>query len=114
MMTGMVFWLPSHGNSRVVDRKLMVSVDPWAMALPAACSTCTLMFSEVSVSDGSNGEHVTVTGSVIATLPVRLGVPGLMVIASAADAVAQATATAAAGTSLPSVIFGWNIVGLLC
>lgn len=84
------------------------------MALPAACSTCTLMLSESSVSVGSNGEHVTVTGSVIATRPVRLGFPGVIVIASAADAVAAQAAriAAAAGRRRPIVICLSNIISL--
>lgn len=85
---------------------------PWAMALPAACSTCTLMLSESSVSVGSNGEHVTITGAVIATRPVRLRVPGLIVRASAADAVATKAArnAAVADRSRPTVICLSNII----
>jgi hypothetical protein len=95
MVIGTLLLLPSHGKSSA-GKKVPAEPDPWAMALPTACSTCTVTFSENSVSDGSNPEHVTVTGSVMATRPVRLGVPGLIVIASAADAVAAQTAKTAA------------------
>jgi len=41
--------------------------DPKAIVLPTACSTDTLAFSEKSVSEGSNGEQETVTGTTIKT-----------------------------------------------
>jgi hypothetical protein len=53
------------------------------------------MLSENSVSDGSNAEHVTVTGSVTATRLGRLGVPRLSVAAVAPDAAAAHAARAA-------------------
>jgi hypothetical protein len=94
IVTGIVVGVPSQGNSKL-GRNPNLKADARAIALPAACSTCTLMFSETSVNDGSNAEHVTVTGSVIATRLVRLGVPRLNVAAPAADAVAaQAARTA--------------------
>ena len=104
MVTGRVLWLPSHGNSSL-GTKPPLTAEPWAIARPAACSTCRNMLSDTRVSDGSNAGHVTVTGSVIATRPVRLGAPRLMVIASAAGAVAaQASTIAVAGRSLRIVM----------
>jgi hypothetical protein len=87
IVIGMVLGVPSHGNSKA-GKKPAETAEPWAIAVPAACSTCTLMFSNWSVSDGSNGEQVTVIGSVTATRPVRVGVPRVSVAAVAAEAVA--------------------------
>src|SRR5437588_5650257 len=56
----------------------------------------TLMPSPTTVSDGSNGVHDTVTGSVTATLPDRLAVPRVTVMACADAAVAPDTASSAA------------------
>jgi len=95
-VTGMVVSVPSQGKSKA-GRNPNLDDDPRAIALPAACSACTLTLSESSVSDGSNAEQVTVTGSVTATRPVRLGWPRVSVAALAADAVnAHAARTAAA------------------
>jgi hypothetical protein len=94
-VTGIVFWLPSQGN-RSVGTKLKLDPDPRAIERPDACSTVTLTLSETIVSDGLNGEQETVTGSVIATRPERLGAPRLIVIACAVAAVAPHAATSAA------------------
>jgi hypothetical protein len=109
---GTVLWPPSQVNSNA-GKKLPVVADPWAIALPAACSTSMCMFSENSVSDESNGEHATVTGAVIATRLVRLGVPRLTVIASAVDGIpAHAAMIAAAGHSFPNMVFVLSMVTL--
>lgn len=119
IVTGIMVGVPSQGNSRFGE-KPNLDADARAIAWPAACSTCTLMFSKASISDGSNAEHVTVTGSVIATRLVRLGVPRLSVAAPAADAVAAQAARAAVVRSSPlnaflllNIVFSVNLgVGL--
>jgi len=99
--TAIVLSLLSHGNRRV-DPK--AEPEPRAIERPDACSTLTLTDSPNTVSDGSSGEQDTVTGSLIATRPMRVGLPRLIDIASAFAAVRPHVATAnAVGKSLRNI-----------
>lgn len=58
-----------------------------AIIVPAACYAVTLVPAFVKVSEGSNGEHETVTGTVISTrLLDRLGCPPLTLTSASAAA----------------------------
>jgi hypothetical protein len=60
-----------------------------------ACSTLMLILCEINMSEGSKGEHDTVTGSAIHTFPDSCGAPRLTVIACAEAVIAPKTATTA-------------------
>jgi hypothetical protein len=50
----------------------------------------------MGVSEGSKGEHVTVSGTVIKTLPPKLGAPTVILMSALAAAAAEPAITAAA------------------
>src|SRR6476646_288206 len=72
---------------------------PVAICCPTACSTCTDALAEKNVSDGSNGEQVRVIGTVIRTLPDRVGEPTVIVIPALATAAVEPAITAAAAVT---------------
>jgi hypothetical protein len=68
---------------------------PVAICCPTACSTDTAALAEKNVSDGSNGEHVMVSGTVTRTLLDRVGEPTVIVIPALAIAAVEPAITAA-------------------
>jgi hypothetical protein len=83
--------LPSHANCRL-GKKPEVNADPLAISVPAACSTPTFTNVRNIVSVGSNAGHETLIGMLIATRPIRCGVPKVTVICCAEVAVGAITA----------------------
>src|SRR4029077_10022106 len=83
--------LPSHTNCRL-GKKPEVNAEPLAMLAPAACSTLTFTNVLNIVNEGSNAGHETVIGTVIATRPIKFGVPKVTVICCAEVAVGTITA----------------------